>query len=144
MKRNIILTLILVTTFGACSKPISINFAPDGARAPAPYFVARDYSEDGARPTYSDIKVYELTDNCSIPNCPLMWHVAVSKVKSPIEIVYGGSPALGASTLTAAKELKQDGRYSLVLSSAESRGGETVDGRLDFTVEEDNRIVVVD
>ena len=62
-----------------------------------PKFVARDLTVPGQTPNFQQIRVYELTDDCTGRTCPVMWDVSVAEDHSPSEFVYGGFPGFGSS-----------------------------------------------
>lgn len=125
-----------------CGYPIKVEIPGDAQDLPTPYFLARDFTADAAMPNYSNIKVYSMTKGCSIPECPLMWHVAVNPRRSGSEIRYGSLPGVGANTLVAPRELQKGTNYTLVLSSNGVVGNdESIEGKYRFSITDTGRII---
>lgn len=105
-----------------------------------PSFYAKDADTAGELPQFAQIRVYELTERCTPPNCPIVWDVVVASKHAPNEFVYGGFPGFGAQTVIPAKPLQPGARYLLVTLPNEY-GSPDGRGEFYFRVTEEGRVV---
>ena len=127
-----VLTCVLLS--GCVSQRISITTLSDAERLPQPAFKALGQKKE--RPRYSEVKVYHVTDDCSVPECPLVWKIIVEETQSPRKIVYGNLPTFGSQTIVSPKDLQKNNTYHLHLGPAKGEAPEGV-GKLIFVVDEE-------
>ena len=143
MKRFLHLTVLtaLVTLATACSgKTTNIKLASDYQTLPMPSFIAQDSSRGGQLPKFAQIRVYELSRGCELPNCPIVWDVIVPEDHSPTEFVYGGFPGFGSQTVISAQPLQPDRRYLLVTLPSQF-GQRTGGGEFHFRVTTEGEVL---
>lgn len=120
----LIVLLLALSTLAGCAQPMTdLRLASSPQRLPMPKFVARDQNARGGLPTFSQIRVYELNDDCILDTCPVVWDVTVAEDHSPNEFVYGGFPGFGSQTIVSAKELRKNQRYLLVTVPTTAKTG---------------------
>lgn len=134
--------LAALVMLSACSPATQIRLGSDAEYLPKPMFTVTSPANDRSAPSYSRLKVYEVSDGCSIPNCPLMWNVEVSPRQSPDIFHYGKPMGLGTITLTPAKPLVTERDYKVVLVESEYYPTD-FEGELNFRVSPDGQIVTV-
>jgi len=140
MKRLFAIVLPLLWVLG-CSPPISVNLSSNQRFIPEPVFLLTDKSNEGEKPSYSRVKVYEQVDSCSVPDCPLLWEVVVPLRYSPNKFHYGRNLGFGTITLIPAKNLKLNRDYTMLLTSSLHGNNESVEGRFHFRVDERGQVV---
>ncbi len=141
MGKRLLLTFATIALLGmaACSGGhITLTPSSDKERIPQPKFKANDLAAEGILPEFSQIRVFEL-DNCIVPNCPIIWHVVVSRDRSPREIIYGALPSFGAQTIISSNPLETGKSYRLELGTAKGNL-EKGSGHLEFSVDEEGYI----
>ena len=110
-----LLVVSALLVLGACaSNRTELGLIGSNQEIPMPSFYARNDSASGDLPSFAQIRVYELTGDCKLPDCPIVWDVVVSEKHAPNEFVYGGFPGFGSQTVIPAKPLVPQKRYLLV------------------------------
>lgn len=134
-----LLTAICLST--ACSnKNIAIELASPKEILPQPAFTIGGAAPSGERLNYSQVRVYELADQCSPPQCRIMWHIAVAGVNSPKSILYGAVPSFGNFVIVPPKLLKAGHVYRFIADSPESSANRA-HGSFDFTIDQNQNVI---
>lgn len=132
--------LVILTLIGCSKSSTTLGLIGSTQTLPMPSFYAIDKSASGNLPRYAQIRVYEITSDCSLTNCPIIWDVVVSEKHAPDEFVYGGFPGFGAQTVIAAQPLKPKSHYLLV-TLPDIFGSQSGHGQLYFRVTEEGHVV---
>ncbi len=117
--RLLLFAFLVAATCSCTAGKTKIRLASDYQTLPMPSFVTQDAARSGQLPKFAQIRVYELTKDCTLPNCPIVWDVVVPEDHSPTEFVYGGFPGFGSQTVISAQPLQPDRRYLLMTLPSE-------------------------
>lgn len=131
---------LLAFTSSCTARQTTLQLASDYQTIPMPSFTARGADLGGQLPKYAQIRVYELTGDCSLPNCPIVWDVVVPEEHSPTEFVYGGFPGFGSQTVISAQPLKPNQRY-LLMTLRSDFGDRAGAGEFYFRVTSEGEVV---
>ena len=138
MVRLTILLFVIVLA-SACSRTLTVDLASPNERIPEPTFIIKDYGKAGQVADYSQVKIFDKTEGCVVPNCPLVWHINVA-AGSPAEIAYGAFPGFGSMTLVSPRQLKKNHSYIMVVDEYSDKPQKNK-GALSFYVNEDGRVL---
>jgi hypothetical protein len=131
---------IILISSGCASNNIEITLASPQERVPSPQFLAKDMSKKGQIPEYSHVRVYDVTEGCSIPGCQIVWHSVVSETTSPTKIHYGVLPSFGSITVVSPRTLRPGRKYVLTLGQEEQHVRSRY-GSIEFYVNENGDII---
>jgi hypothetical protein len=140
--RVLSLTLLVLAAASCSGRNIEIVPLSDNETIPQPNFSAKNVSRAEQSASYSQVRVYDVTDKCKAPICPLFWQVVVSDTGSPQKITYGALPSFGSITIVPPRGLKAGHRYEMILDQKEA-GPSKDSGSIVFEVTEAGRIVAV-
>ena len=139
--RTTALLAALVALACSCSgQKTNIRLASDYQTLPMPSFMAQDASRSGQLPKFAQIRVYEMSKGCQLPNCPIVWDVVVPEDHSPTEFVYGGFPGFGSQTVISAQPLQPDRRY-LLMTLPSQFGDRSGGGEFHFRVSSEGEVI---
>ncbi len=117
-----------------------IELASSEEKAPNPSFTLRDIDQKG--PGVCDqVSVYDVSDSCTVPKCPIMWKVALSSKSNPERISYGLIPSFGSISVVPPKELQSNKRYALVVDQVQQNAA-SCEGKAYFLVTEKGKVLI--
>lgn len=135
------LSLLVFAAASCAGKNIQIVPLSDNEGIPQPNFIAKNVTSADQAPSYSQVRVYDVTESCKPPICPLFWQVVVSDTASPQKLTYGALPSFGAITIVPPRALKPGRRYEMLLDQKEP-GPAQDSGAITFEVTEAGKVVV--
>ena len=132
--------LILSAGLSACSSAgITVDLASKAESLPQPSFKVSDASKEGQKPVYSRLRVFDVTDGCLPPKCPLLWHVVTRPESSPEGVTYGALPGFGTLTVDPPHDLQEGRTYELIVDQPKGTPSRQV-GTIRFHAGPDNRV----
>ena len=139
----VLCSLLLVFIGGCSSKTMIVELATENERVPYPKFLISKPQAKDELPSYSQVRVFELKDDCRIPECPVIWHLVVSDTSSPKKLTFGAFPSFGSQTIVTAGKLKPGRTYLIHLGQSENIGSKEF-GSMKFVIEDTGILATVE